>query len=38
MITLIKNGQVFAPEPLGVKDVLIAGGRFAAVRGPGRSG
>jgi len=35
MITLIKNGQVFAPEPLGVKDVLIAGGRFAAVRGPG---
>jgi beta-aspartyl-dipeptidase (metallo-type) len=35
MITLIKNGQVFAPEPLGVKDVLIAGGRLAAVRGPG---
>ena len=35
MITLIQNGQVFAPEPLGVRDVLIAGGRLAAVRGPG---
>ncbi len=35
MIMLIQNGQVFAPEPLGAKDVLIAGGRLAAVRKPG---
>jgi len=35
MITLIRGGEVFAPEPLGRKDVLIAGGVIEAVAGPG---
>ncbi|HPW17026.1 MAG TPA: beta-aspartyl-peptidase [Candidatus Aminicenantes bacterium] len=36
MITLIRGGEVFAPEPLGRKDVLLAGGAVAAVAEPGR--
>ncbi len=36
MITLIRNGDVFAPEPLGRKDVLLVGGVVAAVADPGR--
>jgi len=36
MVTLIRNGDVFAPEPLGRKDVLVAGGVIAAVADPGR--
>ena len=36
MITLIRDGEVFAPEPLGRKDVLLAGGVIAAVAEPGR--
>ncbi|OGD13308.1 MAG: beta-aspartyl-peptidase [Candidatus Aminicenantes bacterium RBG_16_66_30] len=36
MVTLIRNGDVFAPEPLGRKDVLAAGGVIAAVADPGR--
>ncbi len=36
MITLIRGGQVFAPEPLGPKDVLLAGGVIEAVADPGR--
>jgi beta-aspartyl-dipeptidase (metallo-type) len=35
MFTLIRDGEVFAPEPLGRTDVLIAGGVVAAVAGPG---
>ncbi len=35
MITLIRGGEVFAPEPLGRKDVLLAGGVIEAVAGPG---
>ncbi|TMW71540.1 beta-aspartyl-peptidase [Alteribacter natronophilus] len=31
MLKLIKNAEVYAPEPLGKKDVLIADGRIAAV-------
>ena len=31
MLTLIENGQVFAPEPLGRTSVLLAGGRIAKV-------
>ncbi|MFC4736554.1 beta-aspartyl-peptidase [Bacillus daqingensis] len=31
MFTLIKGASVFAPEPLGEKDVLIAGGKIAAI-------
>ena len=36
MVTLIRNGDVFAPEPLGRKDVLVACGVIAAVADPGR--
>jgi beta-aspartyl-dipeptidase (metallo-type) len=36
MITLIKNGTVFGPEPQGAKDLLIAGGKIIAVDDPGR--
>jgi beta-aspartyl-dipeptidase (metallo-type) len=36
MITLIRGGEVFAPEPLGRKDVLLAGGTIEAVAEPGR--
>ena len=36
MFTLIRDGEVFAPEPLGRRDVLIAGGVIAAVAEPGR--
>ena len=31
MLTLIKNAEVFAPEPLGRCEVLIAGSEIAAV-------
>ena len=30
-LTLLRNASVFAPEPLGVVDVLIAGDRIAAI-------
>ena len=36
MITLIRGGDVFAPEPLGRKDLLLAGGAIEAVAEPGR--
>jgi beta-aspartyl-dipeptidase (metallo-type) len=36
MITLVRNGEVFAPEPLGRKDVLLAEGVIAGVADPGR--
>jgi beta-aspartyl-dipeptidase (metallo-type) len=36
MITLIKNGTVFGPEPQGEKDVLIAGGKIVAIDEPDR--
>jgi len=32
LLKLIKNGEVFAPEPLGRKDILIAGDRIACIR------
>jgi beta-aspartyl-dipeptidase (metallo-type) len=35
MLTLIRNGEVFGPEPLGKKDILIAGASVEAVGGPG---
>lgn len=31
MLTLIKNAQVYAPEPLGKKDVLLAGGQICQI-------
>ena len=36
MVTLIRGGDVFAPEPLGRKDILLAGGAVEAVAEPGR--
>ena len=36
MVTLIRGGNVFAPEPLGRKDILLAGGAIEAVAEPGR--
>ncbi len=36
MFTLIRDGEVFAPEPLGRKDVLLAGSTIAALAEPGR--
>jgi beta-aspartyl-dipeptidase (metallo-type) len=35
MMTLIQQGQVFAPEPLGKKDILIMGSKIGAVKEPG---
>ncbi len=31
MLTLIRNARVYAPEPLGVCDVLLAGGKIAQI-------
>ncbi|MDG3084828.1 beta-aspartyl-peptidase [Vibrio hannami] len=31
MFTLLKNARIFAPEELGVQDILIAGGKIAAI-------
>ena len=36
MVTLIRGGDVFAPEPFGRKDILLAGGSIEAVAEPGR--
>jgi beta-aspartyl-dipeptidase (metallo-type) len=36
MITLICNGQVFAPEPLGKKDILILGGKIGRILESGK--
>ena len=35
MFTLIRNADLFAPEPRGLKDILIAGRSVAAVSDPG---
>jgi beta-aspartyl-dipeptidase (metallo-type) len=36
MMTLINQGQVFAPEPLGKKDILIMGSKIGAIKEPGQ--
>ncbi len=36
MATLIRDAEVFAPEPLGRKDILLAGGKIETVAEPGR--
>jgi beta-aspartyl-dipeptidase (metallo-type) len=36
MLTLIRNGSVFAPEPLGRRDVLLVDRSIGAVSEPGR--
>jgi len=35
MITLLKGGQIYAPSPLGKKDILIAGKQIDSVAEPG---
>ncbi len=35
MIILLKGGKVFAPSPLGEKDILIAGRQIEAIKEPG---
>ncbi len=35
MALLIRGGTVFAPRPLGVRDLFIAGGRIEAIAEPG---
>ena len=34
MLTLIRQGTVFAPDPLGTKDILVSDGTIAAVSEP----
>ena len=34
MLTLIRNGEVFGPEPLGKRDILVAGASIEALAGP----
>lgn len=36
MIILIQQGKVFAPEPLGKKDILIMGRKIGAIKEPGQ--
>ena len=36
MIILIRQGKVFAPEPLGEKDILISGHKISAIIEPGQ--
>ncbi|MCD6517980.1 MAG: beta-aspartyl-peptidase [Candidatus Aminicenantes bacterium] len=35
MITLLKGGQIYAPSPLGKKDILIAGKQIDSIAEPG---
>ncbi len=35
MITIIRNGTVFAPKPLGRKDILVLGEKVGALAEPG---
>ena len=37
MITIIREGNVFAPDPLGLRDILIAGSQIIDVAEPGRA-
>lgn len=36
MTTLLRGGNVFAPSPLGKKDILLLGSKIAAVSEPGK--
>jgi beta-aspartyl-dipeptidase (metallo-type) len=36
MVILIQQGQVYAPEPLGKKDILIMGSKIGAIKEPGQ--
>jgi len=36
MVVLLRQGNIFAPEPLGIKDILILDSRIGAVTEPGK--
>ena len=36
MVTLLRGGDVFAPSPMGKRDILILGAKIAAVSDPGK--
>ncbi len=36
MITLVKNGHIYAPEDAGIKDILIAGPKIIGLADPGK--
>ncbi|HDJ23956.1 MAG TPA: beta-aspartyl-peptidase [Candidatus Aminicenantes bacterium] len=36
MFTLIKQADVYAPQPLGIKDILLAGSQIAQISEPGK--
>lgn len=36
MITLLREGNVYSPEPLGKKDILILGSKIGAITQPGQ--
>jgi beta-aspartyl-dipeptidase (metallo-type) len=36
MVTLLRGGDVYAPSPLGKRDILILGSKIAAVSDPGK--
>lgn len=35
MVTLVRGGEIFAPNPLGEKDILILGSKIGAISEPG---
>ena len=36
MVTLVRGGEIFSPDPLGEKDILILGHTIGAVCEPGQ--
>ncbi|MGD9347519.1 MAG: beta-aspartyl-peptidase, partial [Candidatus Aminicenantes bacterium] len=38
MVTLVKGGDIYSPEPLGEKDILILDSKIGAICGPGQIG
>ena len=38
MIIRVRGGRVYGPEPLGIRDVVVAGGRIIALGEPGTFG
>lgn len=36
MVTLISGGEIFSPDPLGEKDILILGSKIGAICDPGK--
>ncbi len=38
MLKILRGGDIFIPEPLGIRDVVLAGGKIAALVAPGSAG